>query len=553
MTMTMITFLVWTFEKWVEVLYYYWPVLLALILFWPVLVTLIAASVSASAWLFWLCVGAAFSLVQLTYVLYNFMMIIWDVSALTMLKTFAMLRSFVRYYFHKVGDAGWIEFKGRQQRGKRRRTRREWREEVDRATNYREYCKIKLFEPQQKSVMDVIVEPEKGPVASPTSHFGFRLKKCNTNSFPTTSSSTSDASSVNNSPIESMRKIHSSDELNDSPQRLRSPHVSRSDSSLIFPLRRISSSANPLLKVKNNGNDDKNFAARTESCPRWQQVVKDDLGLAGSMLLTTLSILKEARTKASVNGRYDSNTKKERYSTKLDCRKEHRDEGEDEFVHNQSESVASPTSFSSQRRNDDYSSTLKTLLSGIVKRNHLSVDDFLMQDARSVAERGQHSLQKETREMIDRYGEEVERCIDWVASSAVCLNEHVDDESSTVPNEPHVGNDKNYDSDQIMQKQHDELSKRYILFKRMKQNMGHTALMLSGGGAQAMYHLGTIKALVESNLYRLIPVISGTSGGRYAFRTLSRECFQVIFRANNTHISSFIQYRCCHVCHQNAR
>ena len=50
--------------------------------------------------------------------------------------------------------------------------------------------------------------------------------------------------------------------------------------------------------------------------------------------------------------------------------------------------------------------------------------------------------------------------------------------------------------------------------KRMKQNMGHTALMLSGGGAQAMYHLGTFKALIESGLYEHIPVVSGTSGGR---------------------------------------
>ena len=72
----------------------------------------------------------------------------------------------------------------------------------------------------------------------------------------------------------------------------------------------------------------------------------------------------------------------------------------------------------------------------------------------------------------------------------------------------------NVTPEQIMQRQRDELSKRYTLFKRMKQNMGHTALMLSGGGAQAMYHLGTIKALVESALYEHIHVISGTSGGR---------------------------------------
>eukprot|EP00549_Striatella_unipunctata_P004417 CAMPEP_0118685032 /NCGR_PEP_ID=MMETSP0800-20121206/6998_1 /TAXON_ID=210618 ORGANISM="Striatella unipunctata, Strain CCMP2910" /NCGR_SAMPLE_ID=MMETSP0800 /ASSEMBLY_ACC=CAM_ASM_000638 /LENGTH=496 /DNA_ID=CAMNT_0006581853 /DNA_START=35 /DNA_END=1526 /DNA_ORIENTATION=- len=47
----------------------------------------------------------------------------------------------------------------------------------------------------------------------------------------------------------------------------------------------------------------------------------------------------------------------------------------------------------------------------------------------------------------------------------------------------------------------------------MKQNMGRTALMLSGGGAQAMYHVGTVRALLESKLYKDISVISGTSGG----------------------------------------
>lgn len=168
-------------------------------------------------------------------------------------------------------------------------------------------------------------------------------------------------------------------------------------------------------------------------------------------------------------------------------------------------------------RNEDYSSSLKTLLSGIVKRNHLSVDDSLMQDARSVAERGQHSLKKETREAIDRYGEEVERCIDWVASGAVYLGNNVGDGgggASSRRNAPNGGGGSA--PEQIMQKQRDELSKRYTLFRRMKQNMGHTALMLSGGGAQAMYHLGTVKALVESELYQHIHVISGTSGGSIA-------------------------------------
>jgi TAG lipase / steryl ester hydrolase / phospholipase A2 / LPA acyltransferase len=51
---------------------------------------------------------------------------------------------------------------------------------------------------------------------------------------------------------------------------------------------------------------------------------------------------------------------------------------------------------------------------------------------------------------------------------------------------------------------------------KMKVNAGRTALMLSGGGALAMYHLGTINALIDSDLYRDIKVFSGASGGSIA-------------------------------------
>jgi hypothetical protein len=501
------------FYRWEDALYYYWPVLLALVLFWPVLLTLIAASVSASAWLFWLCIGAVFSLLQLLYVLYNFVMIVWDVSALTILKTFAMLRSFVRYYFHKVGDVARIEIMGRE-RDVQRRSRREWREEVDGATNYKKYCSIEIYEPQQNSMTSANSRAENGLAVSASSRFGFRLRKFNSNS-STVSLAKTDTSSHQFSTRGAMRRTQSSHELNESPQKcLKSPDNGK-DSSLKFPLRRVSSSAHSLTETIDDEDD---ILARAERCPRWQQIVKDDLGLTGSMLLTTLSILKEARMKASsMNARHETNTKNDKFRTKLDSHAEHGD-GDENYISDQHEHVTSLSSLSSKQTNDDYSSTLKTLLSGIAKRNHLSVDDFLMQDARSVAERGQHSLQKETRETIDRYGEEVERCIDWFASGALYLGGNAKVNDGMPADESQLGNTRHYNSpEKIIEMQHDELSKRYILFKRMKQNMGHTALMLSGGGAQAMYHLGTIKALVESNLYEHIHVISGTSGGRYSF------------------------------------
>lgn len=53
--------------------------------------------------------------------------------------------------------------------------------------------------------------------------------------------------------------------------------------------------------------------------------------------------------------------------------------------------------------------------------------------------------------------------------------------------------------------------KKLKLFRNARNNFGRSALMLSGGGAFGIYHLGIIKALLEQGL--LPPVISGTSMG----------------------------------------
>lgn len=87
------------------------------------------------------------------------------------------------------------------------------------------------------------------------------------------------------------------------------------------------------------------------------------------------------------------------------------------------------------------------------------------EDARSVAERGQHSLKTETRETIDRYGDEVEKCIRWIAEGPVFMGSANSKQAAS--------------KEGIMQKERDELSKRYTLLKRMKQNMGHTGESLT--------------------------------------------------------------------------
>ncbi len=52
---------------------------------------------------------------------------------------------------------------------------------------------------------------------------------------------------------------------------------------------------------------------------------------------------------------------------------------------------------------------------------------------------------------------------------------------------------------------------RRARFSRALENLGHTALMLSGGGAWGLYHLGVVRALKEANL--LPRVLCGSSMG----------------------------------------
>jgi hypothetical protein len=150
-------------------------------------------------------------------------------------------------------------------------------------------------------------------------------------------------------------------------------------------------------------------------------------------------------------------------------------------------------------------STMQYLLAGVVKRNHLQLDELLVQNARSIAEMGHYGLSKSTRHIIKAYYQEVEKCLDYIADAPV------------GPPPPHPAQSQPSQGFSILTDHprltHGDLFDRIRLLRKMKQNMGRTALMLSGGGAQAMYHLGVIKALIESNLYDDIKVISGTSGG----------------------------------------
>jgi len=156
-------------------------------------------------------------------------------------------------------------------------------------------------------------------------------------------------------------------------------------------------------------------------------------------------------------------------------------------------------------------SGLEFLLSGVVKRNHLALENLLVSNARDVEVSGQYGFSAATRKAIAAYYDEVSEGLELLTE---------EDETTTVDdksNSPRSNSNSNSNSNHTRRAATvSKLRNRIMLFRKMKQNMGRTALMLSGGGAQAKYHLGTMRALIQSNLYHKIKVISGTSGGSIA-------------------------------------
>lgn len=151
--------------------------------------------------------------------------------------------------------------------------------------------------------------------------------------------------------------------------------------------------------------------------------------------------------------------------------------------------------FQQNPSNPEHWKTFSYLLSSVVKRNYLNLDDVAVENARSIADTGSYGLTMPTRQVIRAYYEQVDQALDYLAEAPL----------------PAVST--NTAQEETMSDTASALAERLLLVKKMKQNMGRTALMLSGGGAQAMYHMGLIRALIESKLYQDIKVVSGTSGG----------------------------------------
>jgi len=102
-----------------------------------------------------------------------------------------------------------------------------------------------------------------------------------------------------------------------------------------------------------------------------------------------------------------------------------------------------------------------------------------------VMECGTHELSSKARDLILGYHKEVERCLEWIAESAPTLNQTptpVKDGSNGNPAASITSTSFNEITMESNAKDV-ELSDRINLIRKLKHNMGRSALMLSGGGA----------------------------------------------------------------------
>ena len=420
------------------------PILAVLLVFWPVVLSLVMSIMAAGTWIIWLVTSIILGIVQLIYATYHFAMIAVDIGGLSLLKTYAMLRSQVLYYMEiwtsssnnllssDTTKTPAITAQQPQLQSSKSR-RRQWRQNLELAGTYENFLKIRVA-PKDERKMNFhrnAVDSALPPV-SPTTRI------VRTTSFPDRSHVEKPTAAPHNSSL--------------SPK---STPVRRRRSSSAA-LGRSSSMGDEVSEARSS--DSPTTTTTTTTSVEVDPRVVEELGeKTANLLITTTERLEEAHRAVQ------------------------------------------------ERPTEENAKALKYLLSAVVKRNHLTLEDIVVQNARSIAVTGQYGLTSETRQVIRAYYEQVEQGLDWLS------------EAPAIEATGSIRSPQEQQTDPLHERPpprpNEELVDRMLLVRKMKQNMGRTALMLSGGGAQAMYHGGLLRALIESKLYKDITVVSGTSGG----------------------------------------
>jgi hypothetical protein len=432
------------------------PLLVVSIFFWPIFLSLFMSLAAAWTWIFWLVTSVLLGLLQVLYATYQFVMIGVDIFALSLLKTYTM----IKYYIL----VGWYKFSNHKNKEPSRA--KLWRTQLDQCVTYEDFLKLRI-RPKEDELLDPIDSAlPQGGGRSDSDNENDESANDNDDVVTTTTSPTGGATNRrHNGPATwalSHRRSNSAADLrraatvveaNDGTTTARTTHTMYHRK---IPRVRSFPSA-PEQAVSDRDHDDD----RHHTFPlRHDPAVLREMGqTAADLLVTTTRQLERARVVDDNSG-------------------------------------------------NNSTSQLKFLLTAVVKRNHLNIDEYLVENSRGIASTGQYGLSTSTRQYVRQYLEQVEKSLDWLAEHQPPQQQHDEGRGGISGGKSDGGvmmhNNNNLDHD---------LADRYKLVRKMKQNMGRTALMLSGGGAQAMYHLGVIKALIESRQYQDITVISGTSGG----------------------------------------
>jgi hypothetical protein len=351
------------------------PLTVVLVLFWPVLIYLVMAVVSAWGWILWLLTSIVFGMIQLTYVVYQFVMISGDICGLSFLKTYSMLRSQVLNLFDRSGHS------------LRKSRRKIWRKSVEQAGSYENFFKIRI-------------EPKSGASASSSMTAAVRPPSSSANS-----SNQQHDSALPPAPLSSPSSPSWS-----SPKRMTRVQSFTNASGKVSGANTTTPRASLLRNRSFSGEANASWTmgsglvgSAADGRDELDPIVVAELGeRTADLLVTTTERLAEAR----------------RAAADMDA------SGKGLHAVN----------------------ALLYLLSGVVKRNHLKLDDLAVDNARSIADSGTYGFTHKSRAVIRAYYEQVERGLQAVAETSV----------------------DNLD--------HHDLLDRITVVRKMKQNMGRTAV-----------------------------------------------------------------------------
>ena len=494
------------------------PLLAIALVFWPIIVSFFYAVMTASTWIIWLFTSVMFGCLQLMYVTYQFIMITLDLGGLSVLKSYSMMRQQVLNFLDILGGGN----------GQYKSRRRQWREKLATAGTYENFLKIRI-------------EPKKPNNVTNSSSGGTQDHHHHNSSHntPIHSSSRGDHSHGSTSSTSSHQKRSGKATTTTSqmdsalPPRPPSRKVGPSKTTNLHQQHQQQSEQSPTTKtataapiVRSASFDNKVRSSSHESSSSSPASSPSNASKTNSSPSMSPYNLKKTHSLSSFSQFFSNEATSSTTTTTLDESMRHA--GVDPIV---SDELGERTAYllvttterllDSRKQVEKHPSDKESwnrllhLLSAVVKRNHLNLDDILVQNARSVSDSGRYGLTSHSRQAIRKFHEQVQKCLDLLAdgppatlaapstktgadhASASAQPSHVrtstqqlserSAEATTLSPDSSPRSSTSSINSETIPDDNVELAERIRVVRRMKHNMGRTALMLSGGGAQVCF------------------------------------------------------------------